>query len=53
MLYHTNLGGSPTLRMLFDSAKDWLQGKDEQCLDHQALDHQSTKWSLLGESRPK
>ena len=44
MLWHTNLGGSPTLLTTHAAAREWLQEKDANRLDIDQIERPNTKW---------
>ena len=46
MLFHTNLGGSPTLLTTHAAARDWLHETDASRLDTDKVERPNTKWSF-------
>jgi len=46
MLFHTNLGGSPTLLTNHAAAREWLHEKDASRLDTDQVERPNTKWSF-------
>jgi len=48
MLFHKNLGGSPSLITNLDAAREWLQKKDGSRLNIDKIERPNTKWSFAG-----
>jgi len=46
MLFHTNLGGNPTLLTTHAAAREWLHEKDASRLDTDQVERPNTKWSF-------
>jgi len=44
MLFHTNLGGSPTLLTTHTAAREWLHEKYANRLDANQVERPNTKW---------
>jgi len=44
MLFHTNLGGSPTLLTTHTAAREWLHEKDANRLDTDQVERPNTRW---------
>jgi len=47
VLFHKNLGGSPTLITNAGAAREWLQEKDENRLNIDKIERPSTKWVFV------
>jgi len=44
MLFHANLGGSPTLLTTHTAAREWLHEKDANRLDTDQVERPNTRW---------
>src|SRR6218665_1028279 len=47
ILWHTNLGGSPTLLTNFVTPREWLREKDVKRLNLDRIDVPNTKWDFM------
>jgi len=46
LLFHANLGGTPTLLTTHAAAREWLHEKDASRLDTDKVERPNTKWSF-------
>ena len=44
VMFHTNLGGSPTLLTTHTAVREWLHEKDANRLDKDQVERPNTKW---------